>query len=231
MSSGFRIDIASSDEKDLVTAYDALALVASDEGCLDEDAFAAVSRVCSSCGSLATTRCGGCQNAPSTTSAECLINGAWYCGKACQTNHWRKHKQVCKRLQQRIQIHHAAQLVKEIWLVFRRWTWHEDVRTVKRYGSDIKLHIGNMEKHFRKRHLYPFKCTPGLGLDIVDACLIYNMCQDALVWLRPIMEALLQGMSLIPAAETLTHNLCRSRYANRGVPDEHQKPTSPHVTR
>merc|ERR1711964_62417 len=40
---------------------------------------------CSNCGDLAQNRCSKCKS-------------EWYCGRECQVAHWKKHKDMCKKM-------------------------------------------------------------------------------------------------------------------------------------
>lgn len=153
--------------------------------------------LCSSCGEPAALKCNGCREAP-TCDGTVTTHTIWYCSKGCQKEHWSIHKNVCKKLQQRIQVHYAGKLVRDIWLVFRRNTWNQDIELITTCPTGNSKYImmlaGSFEKHFRTRYLWPFPDSLTSDPLIKNACLVYGMAREALVFLRPVLEKLLQGM-------------------------------------
>jgi hypothetical protein len=81
--------------------------------------------------------------------------------------------------------------------VFRRNTWNQDIEliTTSPTAGDkcIMMLVGSFEKHFRTRYLWPFPNSLTGDPLIKDACLVYGMAHEALVFLRPILENVLQG--------------------------------------
>lgn len=55
---------------------------------------------CSTCGRLATLRCGACFKHQLAVS--------WYCSKECQKSHWKKHKVHCKHAQVYTRVRHLV---------------------------------------------------------------------------------------------------------------------------
>jgi hypothetical protein len=149
--------------------------------------------ICSACGEPATNRCAGCLDAPSLADGNILINGAWYCHKKCQEQHWKSHQQTCLKLRQRRLLARSADFIKKVFLIFKRSTWDLDVTSVTRESNKILMLEGTRHVQMCTHFVQPFPKALEVGDEVVNAMLTFMKCSEGTVRLSPLFQGILEG--------------------------------------
>lgn len=162
----------------------------------DEEVSIGKEGSCTVCSLKATLRCNGCFDAPYLSDCNQSISGTWYCSKQCQAQHWPEHKTDCKKLQQRIQVMKVGAFLRDVWLIFRTSAWDNDIKTVEVRKKQIRLLAGDGVEQMRARFIGSFPKSLIGDKRAREAVLTWRTCDEACMWLRPLLGEALHGLSL-----------------------------------
>ncbi len=133
-------------------------------------------RNCSSCGEVATTKCGGCKLKP-------------YCSKECQSKEWPEHKTTCQDERLHQILLRAAGIVQAVFLKFRELTLEKRIAKVEINDEELIIHEAPFTLELFpgfKNTLLPEKIKASVLCDLV--------CLDAMAFMHHFVSLLLKGL-------------------------------------
>ena len=154
--------------------------------------FATIEK-CSACEQKALFGCNSCQGAPTLEQVSKRADGAWYCSRDCQSAHAPTHKELCQKLQQRIEVCRVGEFLQQVWLIFRRSAFDLDITSVWKHKSRVVMVQGDNAKKMASRWVAPFPKDLTNETALVDAIATYRSCSEATLWLQPLLISLVSG--------------------------------------
>jgi len=149
---------------------------------------------CTRCQKPATLRCTACKDTP---DRENKTESIYYCTSDCQKSDWKSHKKSCLRLRNRKTLYRAADLLQEIFYVYRERVF--DKKVVKLEEKDGKLFVHHEAHEFEgiirtpTDILVPFPSSICRSVEDRHAVAAHLFCSDAVAWMHDIIKYMLEG--------------------------------------
>ncbi|KAH6663165.1 hypothetical protein B0J14DRAFT_277971 [Halenospora varia] len=150
-------------------------------------------RRCSACNKPATNVCNGCKGLPGYDSRPIERN---YCSEQCLKVDWPDHKLNCKRAQLRESFFRAGAVLQDVFYIFRESMFDMAIRKVEQHlNGTIYIHqLPRPPVSLDVEMLQPLSKDLELTDEQKHAILSYGAGEDALVWLYPLADKLLNHL-------------------------------------
>ncbi|KAH9867251.1 hypothetical protein IAQ61_007843 [Plenodomus lingam] len=135
---------------------------------------------CAACGNPATDKCSGCRS----------IN---YCGKFCQTTHWKSHKLTCEQRLLEKALSRVAILVQKAYFDFSEQTFDTQIIKVEECGDQWLIQDGDQQR--KRTYFVKFPQHLMKNEQMKQAVLCAWKCNEALGFLHQLLSGLLDGKS------------------------------------
>ncbi|KAL8662127.1 MAG: hypothetical protein Q9168_008305 [Polycauliona sp. 1 TL-2023] len=168
---------------------------------------------CSVCSKDADMACKSCKGAPDGGQGTTTV---YYCGTACQKEHWPAHKIVCKAAKDRRILYRAGEICRRLFLTFEKNMYMHPIQRVEIGHGNIKwVDLGRSysgelwrillrdrktgEEGFLIR--FPSEEIPVLKLQ--EAILTHEACHTSLFLAEIILKDLMKGSSQISSVDQM----------------------------
>lgn len=115
-----------------------------------------------------------------------------YCGRDCQTKHWKSHKAHCRIMQKRKRLFRTAKVLKAALLTYREVMYDMDLTKIELQDGVLCLFQSQRSINSRLKYgMFPNHLTT--NKEHKEAGLANNQCTTAMALLGRLTRKLLQG--------------------------------------
>ena len=113
----------------------------------------------------------------------------YYCGAGCQKQDWETHKRECKSSNVRKIIYRAGQTCQELFYILREILFDKAITKIKKEGEDLAIYEGD----YNGRLFVDYPHNLVTNMNDRKAILSFAACSDAVQFLAPMVEKILEG--------------------------------------
>ena len=143
---------------------------------------------CAACGENATIKCDDCID---HLDHHALPTPTCYCSKDCQSAHQARHQDVCKEFNSTTLLYRAGELLKQVFLEYRKIVYRCEIISIDREGG--RLHVHAKHPNDSNRLFQSLPSNQIRNLQEEHMLLSHEGCMDAIAQVQPLMSKVISG--------------------------------------